>query len=283
MSNHEEKRASKREQMQAKMKRLMKQRWTMPALYLTLSAVVLTTFLWMASTEDLTEPERESEFDIEDLVDGVGTNQGNNDDDNSTGTEEAAEEDAVPAVSHDEVFELPVVEENEVAVVGTFHDYEASVEEQTQALIRYNNYFYQNKGIDLATDDGEPFDVTAAMSGTVVKAEEDALFGQVVHVEHAEDTLTIYQSLDGVKVEPGQTVKQGDVLGQAGRNLYNKDAGVHAHFEIRKGNVPVNPLDYMEQPVASLPDFSDDEQSEQQDPEEVPDPEEDSGQERQES
>ncbi|UTW68323.1 M23 family metallopeptidase [Anaerobacillus sp. HL2] len=36
-----------------------------------------------------------------------------------------------------------------------------------------------------------------------------------------------------VKVEEGQSVKQGDTIGQAGRNLYNKDAGVHVHFEIR--------------------------------------------------
>ncbi|MCE7792394.1 M23 family metallopeptidase [Salipaludibacillus sp. CUR1] len=275
MNNHEENKASKWEQVQAKMKRLMKKRWALPAVYLTLSAVVLSSFLWMTSTDDLTDEQRDSEFDIEESADE--STEGLSDVSEST---EADEEEAVPAVSHDEVFELPVVDENEVAVVGIFHDFEASVEDQEQAFIRYNNYFYQNRGIDLARDDNQPFDVSAAMSGTVVKAEEDALFGQVVHIEHEEDILTIYQSLDGVTVEPGQTVKQGDVIGQAGRNLYNTDAGVHAHFEIRKDNVPVNPLDYVDQTLTALPDFTDEEQDEQQAPEEVPEPEEEIEQER---
>ncbi|MCR6112334.1 M23 family metallopeptidase [Bacillus sp. A301a_S52] len=265
MNNHEEKQASKWGQLQAKIKRLMKKRWALPALYLTMSAVVLTTFLWMTSTsENLTE-EKDSQFNIE----SEQNNQRFN-----VAEDAETNEDAIPAVSHDEVFELPVLEEKEVAVVGIFHDFDTSLEDQEQAFIRYNNYFYQNRGIDLAKEDGETFDVAAAMSGTVVKAEEDALFGQVVHIEHDEDILTIYQSLDGVSLEPGQTVKQGDVIGQAGRNLYNREAGVHAHFEIRKANVPVNPLDYLDQGLAALPDVSDEDIAKQKEPEEVPEAEE---------
>ncbi|WP_416147739.1 peptidoglycan DD-metalloendopeptidase family protein [Salipaludibacillus sp. HK11] len=270
MSNHEERQASKWEQLKANSKRLMKKRWAMPALYLTMIAVVLTTFLWMtASDDDLADLQRDSEFDIEGLEEGADQNQ-----------DAEADEDAVPAVAHDEVFDMPTMDDEEVAVVGTFHDYEASVEEQTKSLIHYDNYFYQNKGIDLSKNDDEPFEVTAAMSGTVVKSEEDALFGQVVHIEHDNDTVTIYQSLDGVIVEAGQTVKQGDVLGQAGRNLYNSDAGVHAHFEIRKGGVPVNPLDFMEKTLTELPEFSEDEKDKQDAPEQLPeDPDEDQTQE----
>ncbi|WP_280770537.1 M23 family metallopeptidase [Salipaludibacillus daqingensis] len=267
MNNHEENKASKWEQLKANTKRLMKKRWAMPALYLGLSAIVLTTFLWMSATdEDLADLERDSEFDIEGLDEENAENPFG---------EENGDEEAVPAVSHDEVFDMPVVDDEEVAVVGTFHDYEASVEEQKQSLIHYDNYYYQNKGIDLAKEDESTFDVTATLSGTVVKAEEDPLFGQVIHIEHDEDTLTIYQSLENVTVETGQSVRQGDVLGQAGRNLYNRDAGVHAHFEIRKAGVPVNPLDFMDKQLSDLPDFSEEEQEEQQAPEQMPDPEED--------
>ncbi|RKL68023.1 stage II sporulation protein [Salipaludibacillus neizhouensis] len=275
MNNHDEKQASKWGRMQAKMKRLAKKRWMLPALYLGLSAVVLTTFLWMTSTTDLTDEQRDSEFDIENI--GGHQEEGSPEElaDENTGDPQAEEEEAVPVVAQDEVFELPVMDENEVAVVGTFHDYEASVEEQETALVRYNNYFYQNKGIDLAKEDGEAFDVTASMSGTIVKAEEDALFGQVVHVEHDEDILSIYQSLDELKVEVGQTVKQGDVLGEAGRSLYNQDAGIHTHFEIRKDGVPVNPIDFVDQGISALPNVSAEEADEQIEPESLPDPEED--------
>lgn len=269
MNNHEENQASKWKQMKANTKRLMKKRWALPALYLTLSAIVLTTFLWMTATDDMADQERDSEFDIGSLEEEDVQHPFSE----SDYTDE--DEEAVPAVAQDEVFDMPVLEENEVAVVGTFHDYEASVEEQKQSLIHYDNYYYQNKGIDLAREDDQPFEVTATMSGTVVKSEEDALFGHVIHIEHGEDIVTIYQSLDGVIVDAGQTVKQGDVLGQAGRNLYNSDAGIHAHFEIRKAGVPVNPIDFMEKTITDLPNISDEDQSEQKAPEEMPEPEED--------
>ncbi|WP_096437561.1 M23 family metallopeptidase [Alteribacter populi] len=252
--NQEEKQVSKVERFKANLKRLMKKRWTMPALYLTLAAVVITGFIWVTSdSEDLSQdPAQDSEFDI-----------------NQPG-DEAYDEDGLPVTVQNEVFEMPVLDENEVSVVGNFYDYEASVDDQVDALIQYNNYYYQNKGVDLASENGESFDVTAAMSGTVVKAEEDALFGQVVHVEHDDDILSIYQSLEGVLVEDGQTVKQGDVIARAGRNLYNSDAGQHLHFEIRKNGVPVNPLEYMEQPLTSLPEVDEEQADQESDSEELP-------------
>ncbi|PYZ96062.1 hypothetical protein CR205_16975 [Alteribacter lacisalsi] len=242
--NQEEKQGSKVDQLKANIKRLMKQRWAVPALYLTLAAVVLTGFIWLSTTsEDLSQEDynQDSEFDV-----------------NEPGEQGYEDEDAVPVAVQNEVFEMPVLDENEVSVVGNFYSSEDSAEEQVEALIQYNNYYYQNKGVDFASDNGESFDVSAAMSGTVVKSEEDALFGHVVHVEHDDDILSIYQSLEGVLVEEGQTVKQGDVMARAGRNLFNTDAGVHLHFEIRKNDVPVNPLEYMEQPLTSLPDVDED-------------------------
>lgn len=241
MSNHEEK-ASIMKQLQAKIKRLMKKRWTMPALYLSLAAITLTTFIWLANADENRETadnNQDSQFDIND--DGLEDTMANDN------------EDALPVTAMNEVFQMPVVDESEVAVVGTFFDYESSTADQVDSLIRYNNYYYQNKGIDLASKDGESFDVTAVMSGTVVKSEEDALFGQVVHIEHDKDVVTIYQSLGNTSVELGQTVKQGDVIAKASKNLYNSEAGVHLHFELRKNGVPVNPLDYMEQALTALP------------------------------
>ncbi|WP_088031900.1 M23 family metallopeptidase [Evansella clarkii] len=260
MNNHEEKQASKWGQTQAKIKRLKKKRWAVPALYLALAAMVLTTYMWISgSGEEVTEDQRDSEFDInqsENLEDGVAMDG----------------EEAVPAAAVNEVFQMPVLDENEVDVVGTFFDHQSSVTDQESALVRYENYYYQSKGVDLSSAEGESFDVTAALSGTVVKAEEDALFGEVVHIEHDEDIVTVYQSLEGVLVEPGQTVKQGDVIARAGRNLYNSDAGVHVHFEIRKDGVAVNPLNYMNQPMAELPDVDPVEAADERGAEEVPQP-----------
>ncbi|TXK88216.1 M23 family metallopeptidase, partial [Parageobacillus sp. SY1] len=131
-------------------------------------------------------------------------------------------------------------------------DYHASKEEQEAALVFYDNTYHPNRGIDIVRKDGKAFDVTASLSGTVTKAEKDPILGHVVEIEHENGIVTVYQSLADVKVKAGDTVKQGQVIGKAGQSQFNQEAGIHAHFEIRKDNKPVNPIDYIDQPFTAL-------------------------------
>jgi hypothetical protein len=55
-----------------------------------------------------------------------------------------------------------------------------------------------------------------------------------------------------MNVKVGDQVEQGDALAKAGESLFNEEAGVHVHFEIRKDGMPVNPLDYFNKPLSSL-------------------------------
>lgn len=232
----EENQSSKLAKMKANLQKLTKKRWVLPAVYLGLAALVISTVIWLQGTDG----------DI--AVDDTNLDQGQIQD----GDTDVNYEDALPVTTSNEVFKMPVVNEEEVEIIGYFFDFNGTEEEKQAALVFYDNTYYQNKGIDIAMESGDAFDVVAALSGTVVKAENDALLGNVVHIEHDNNVVTVYQSLDNVKVEEGQSVKQGDVLGQAGRNLYNQDAGVHVHFEIRQDGAPVNPLDFFNQPVTSL-------------------------------
>ncbi|MCT8140127.1 M23 family metallopeptidase [Anaerobacillus sp. CMMVII] len=232
----EENQSSKLAKLKANLQKTMKKRWVLPALYLGLAALVLSTVIWLqGSDEQITQEDPNVEQGP------TGTDQGTN------------TEDALPVTTMNEVFKKPFLNEEEVQVVGYYFDFNATAEQNESALVFYDNTFYQNKGMDFALESGETFDVVAALSGTVVKVEKDALFGNLVHIEHENNVVTIYQSLEGVKVEQGQSVKQGDVIGQAGRNLYNQEAGVHVHFEIRHDGVPVNPSDFFEQPLSALP------------------------------
>ena len=38
-----------------------------------------------------------------------------------------------------------------------------------------------------------------------------------------------------------QIVKKGEVIAEAGRNQFEKDAGVHLYFEVHQNQKPVNP------------------------------------------
>ncbi|RXJ02923.1 M23 family peptidase [Anaerobacillus alkaliphilus] len=253
----EENQSSKLAKMKASLQKQMKKRWVLPAVYLGLAAVVLSAVIWLqGSEEQIVQEDPNMEQGQTDTNPGVNY------------------EEALPVTAVNEVFKKPFLNEAEVNVIGYFFDFNATEEQQQAALVFYDNTYYQNKGMDFALESGETFDVVAALSGTVVKVEKDALFGNLVHIEHDNHVVTVYQSLEGVKVEEGQAVKQGEVIAQAGRNLYNQDAGIHVHFEVRHDGVPVNPATLFDQPATALPNAAEGDVAEEADDEEVEEPSE---------
>lgn len=214
-------------------KRFFKKRWVYPAIYIGAGAILLSTFLWFQARDN--EGAKENEF-------GYESNSGR----------DLAGEDALEVNSPVEDFEWPVADKNVVEVVTNFYDPAATEKEQESAIISDGNSFYPSTGIAIAGKDGKTFDVQAAMGGKVKSVKEDALLGNVVTIEHAENIETIYQSLEDVSVKQGDQVKQGQVIGKAGRSLLNEEAGIHTHFEIRKDGVAVNPLEYFKKSLTTL-------------------------------
>ncbi|WP_209123340.1 M23 family metallopeptidase [Alkalihalobacillus sp. BA299] len=236
----EEKQTSSKQSNEVKkfnVQRFLRKKWMLPAVYLGAAAIVLSAFFFMQN-QDNTALESDPPGVTQPSENGIEVQEG----------------EAVTVTSANEVIKMPVANESEVDIVGYFYDYNATAEEQQAALVYYNNMYYQNKGIDLAKENGESFEVTAALSGTVVKAEKDPLLGYVIEVNHDNGVITHYHSLEGLEVEEGSSVKQGDIIGRAGRNLYNAEADVHAHFEIRHNGEAVNPLDYFNQSLETLVD-----------------------------
>jgi stage II sporulation protein Q len=205
-----------------------KKRWVYPAVYLGFAAVILASVLWYQNTIGDKLNEKADPIGYED-------------------------QDSVPVMSDTEVFKSPV-DDKAVEVTKKYYDSAASEAEQEAALVFYNNTYFQNKGLNYATESGEPFEVKASLSGKVVKATQEPLLGYVVHIEHDNGVMTHYSSLADLQVEEGDTVKQGDVLGTAGMNLLDKEAKVHVHFEVRKDGVAVNPESYFNKNVTEVPD-----------------------------
>ncbi|MGF3105687.1 peptidoglycan DD-metalloendopeptidase family protein [Rossellomorea sp. DUT-2] len=210
----------------------LKRRWAYPAIYLASAAIIITGILWYQAGNDVNEKAKDYSYD------GVPTDNEFN---------QPAEE-----VNRSlENFVMPVASPEDTVIEKQFYDTEASAEEQEAALVVYGNMYYPNQGVDISKD-GKEFDVLAAMSGTVTKVQEDSLLGNTIEIEHSKGIVTRYQSVKDFEVAVGDVVDQGQAIAKAGKSLFNEEAGVHVHFEIRKANVAVNPLEYFNKSLATL-------------------------------
>ena len=100
----------------------------------------------------------------------------------------------------------------------------------------------RHTGLDIRATYGSPVRVSAP--GVVVFAGRDSGgYGTVVVVDHGRDLKTLYGHLSGVYVRPGQRVERGTVVGAVGNS--GRATGVHLHYEVRVGNVPVDPMLYV--------------------------------------
>ncbi|GGA64448.1 M23 family metallopeptidase [Ornithinibacillus halotolerans] len=226
-------------------KSIFRKKWFFPAVYLTIAALLLAAVIWYQN--------------IDNQLPDAGNEAGDN------YTPHPHDGDAAPVMDPQEIVKMPVGDQEKAQIVTKFYDYDASQEDQESALILHNNRYYQSTGVDIVYPDGEAFDVLAALSGTVVDTKEDPLLGNVVILSHGNDVTTYYASLGEVAVNPGDEVKQGDVLGTAGENIFGKNNGKHVHFEIRKDEQVYNPEEFFNQPVSKLDESDAEDVSEEED------------------
>lgn len=118
---------------------------------------------------------------------------------------------------------------------------EASIREKSIVMVPGSNRTYMlSEGCDYTYNNND-FNVIASVSGTITEKMNDKTFGEIVVLTHENGTKFIYSSLTDVRVNKGQTVKQGDVLARAGTSVYTEAIGKSLHFEIVKDSKNLNP------------------------------------------
>jgi murein DD-endopeptidase MepM/ murein hydrolase activator NlpD len=101
-----------------------------------------------------------------------------------------------------------------------------------------NNYSGSHLGIDITASTGTA--VLASGGGVVVFAGFSQYgYGNVVQIDHMDGFATVYGHLSQLNVSQCQVVYGGQVIGMAGST--GNSTGVHLHFEVRQGNVNMNP------------------------------------------
>jgi stage II sporulation protein Q len=138
-----------------------------------------------------------------------------------------------------------------IGIVRYYYNKDDDSTKQEQSLILFEGVYRPNQGIDYANKN-ESFDVLAAISGTVSKKTNDPVLGWTVTITNNDNISTTYQSLSDVKVELNKTVKQGDVIGKSGENIYEADLKNHLHFILQKNDQMYNPEKYIGQPLNTI-------------------------------
>ncbi|MBE9013327.1 peptidoglycan DD-metalloendopeptidase family protein, partial [Pseudanabaenaceae cyanobacterium LEGE 13415] len=97
-----------------------------------------------------------------------------------------------------------------------------------------------HKGIDIAAPVGTP--IVAAAPGKIVTAGwNDGGYGNLVEVEHADGSVTLYAHNSRILVRVGQQVRQGQQIAEMGSTGFS--TGPHSHFEVHlPGRGAVNPM-----------------------------------------
>ena len=96
-------------------------------------------------------------------------------------------------------------------------------------------------GLDIVARTGTP--VAASGSGVVVRSGFEALYGNMVVVDHGAGYRSVYAHMSSRSVEEGAFVNRGEELGKVGST--GRSTGPHLHYEVRVNGLPVNPARFL--------------------------------------
>jgi len=107
----------------------------------------------------------------------------------------------------------------------------------------FTGQWYIHKGVDISTyRQGDP--VLATADGQVVTVDyEIGGFGNYVIIKHKHGFYTRYAHLQSFRVQKGQKVQQGQIIGYIGNT--GLSTGPHLHYEVHIGSDVVDPMKYL--------------------------------------
>jgi murein DD-endopeptidase MepM/ murein hydrolase activator NlpD len=95
-----------------------------------------------------------------------------------------------------------------------------------------------HRGMDFRAGYGTP--ILAATHGQVTGAGWAGGYGRQVRINHPGGLTTTYSHMSRIAAQPGQMVRQGQVIGYVGST--GLSTGPHLHYELYRGGVPVDPM-----------------------------------------
>lgn len=97
-----------------------------------------------------------------------------------------------------------------------------------------------HSGVDLKA--GVGVDLFAPADGKIISAGWMGAYGKIIIIKHANGYETRHAHLSKIFVKRGDIVRKGQQIGKTGKT--GGVTGPHLHYEIRKNNKPLNPIQF---------------------------------------
>ena len=205
-----------------------------------------------AKQEVLREEQKELEKDIEEATQLILDLEADLENKQAEYDAISAEEDATNAAIDSLVAQLEA--ERAAASVGSVGSGGSSVSGTGTFVFPVGSYVYissrfgmrvhpitgeykSHTGMDIASNQGTA--VYACDSGTVVLAQWYGGYGNCIMIDHGNGYKTLYGHLSVISVSDGQTVSQGETIGQVGST--GNSTGPHLHLEVYKDGSRIDP------------------------------------------
>lgn len=95
-----------------------------------------------------------------------------------------------------------------------------------------------HSGLDIAADEGTP--VKAVADGTVIDTGDFFFSGNMIYIDHGQGIISLYAHLSKISVKPGDTIKQGEIIGNVGHT--GRVTGPHLHFAVYANQTLIDPV-----------------------------------------
>lgn len=152
----------------------------------------------------------------------------------------------IQSKSFDDVFEMAKKKEEMLAAIPAIQPVQnkdltrmaSGYGMRMHPILKYRKF---HAGMDFTAPRGTP--IYATGKGVVIQADSKASgYGKHVRIKHGYGYVTLYAHMNKIKVNAGQKVNRGDIIGYVGNT--GLSAGPHCHYEVRKNGEPVNPVNF---------------------------------------
>lgn len=106
----------------------------------------------------------------------------------------------------------------------------------------FNGNIAFHSGLDLVAQ-SDP-SIRSTGDGIVTKAENDGAYGNMVDIDHGFGISTRYGHLSAIKVQVGDKVAKGDIVGIQGST--GRSTGAHLHYEVRYKGTAIDPQNFIQ-------------------------------------